>query len=185
MGRKIFTLILMLILIVLKLHSVYGMPSMFADINDFDVPEYLKPYVDHVTYSNRDTTFERNGILYKVLADSLPNGNTTLYDRNISRNIMLHEIGHLVYWDVYGKDAEGNSEELANLFVIKVKETSSLKELLISMGYLKCHFRFTVDYQAQINSATASGAGSSIIDYLDTQRTAKIYHMTHKWVGIR
>jgi len=91
MGRKIFTLILMLILIVLKLHSVYGMPSMFADINDFDVPEYLKPYVDHVTYSNRDTTFERNGILYKVLADSLPNGNITLYDRNISRNIMLHE----------------------------------------------------------------------------------------------
>ena len=136
--KKLFGILLLVFLLVLPLQIFAELTP--VDINNYNVPDYLKVYVNTISYSNIPYTFERDGIEYTALAVSMPDGNIIIYRDKVSDDVILHEIGHIVYWSIPGNNPYTSSEELANTFVIKSKQTNTLKELFVSMGYWKFIF---------------------------------------------
>ena len=157
--KKILTTLILVMLIVILAPNVYAKSPLNTDF----VPEYLEEYTQDIRYMGEEDCIKYWGLAhYEGYIEINP---VAEYAGRRYEHLIFHEIGHLVYWDIPWNDKYKNNEEVAERFVIEVRRTNSLKELMIAMKYI-VHYNQHVDYQAQINKATVSGAGTSIITYL-------------------
>jgi len=97
-------------------------------LHQYEVPEYLSPYVSEIKAEYNNDIYMLNGQAYKVLASADWYGVIRVYDSRVGRDEILHEIGHLYHWRE-GYDPYKNTEFMANMFMIEAKRTSNLAQL--------------------------------------------------------